>query len=345
MNGKNSKILVTGGAGYIGSHVVRQLGEAGHDLVIYDNASTGIPEAVLYGELVIGDLGDIEALYRLFARYSFSTVLHFAASIVVPESIAYPLDYYANNTRNTLNLLRCCQAFGVNRFVFSSTAAVYGNTEEDLVAESIYPRPINPYGRSKLASEWMIEDFGKTPDFRYVILRYFNVAGADPDLRTGQYSPAATHLIKVSCLAALNRRSSVSIFGTDFPTPDGTGVRDYIHVEDLASAHVRAVEYLGEGGESQIFNCGYGRGYSVREVIATVREVSGNSFAVIEEGRRLGDPARVIADPSRIRERLGWRPMYDNLETIVRTTLEWEKKLSGQTGTAALARSIGKRGG
>lgn len=332
MNYHTPKILVTGGAGYIGSHVARQLGEAGHELVIYDNCSTGVPEAVLYGELVVGDLGDLESLYRLFARHSFTAVLHFAASMVVPDSIAYPLDYYANNTRNTLNLLRCCQAFGVNQLVFSSTAAVYGDTEEALVTEETLPRPINPYGRSKLVSEWMMEDFGRVGDFRSVILRYFNVAGADPEMRIGQYSPLASHLIKVSCQAALGKRPSLSVFGTDFPTPDGTGVRDYIHVEDLAAAHVKALDYLERGGESQVLNCGYGRGYSVREVIATVREVSGIDFPVLESGRRAGDPACVIADSTRIRELLGWQPRYDNLETIVKTTLAWEKKLALKMG-------------
>ncbi|MEG3438742.1 UDP-glucose 4-epimerase GalE [Pannus brasiliensis CCIBt3594] len=327
MGSNQEAILITGGAGYIGSHVVRQLGEAGYNTVVYDNCSTGNPASVLYGELVIGDLADLECLYRTFARYNFTAVLHFAASMVVPESIAYPLDYYANNTRNTLNLLRCCQAFGVNQFVFSSTAAVYGDTEEALVTERTLPRPINPYGRSKLASEWTIEDFGRAGDFRSVILRYFNVAGADPEMRIGQYSPRASHLIKMSCQAALGKRPSLSVFGTDFPTPDGTGVRDYIHVEDLAAAHVKALDYLRSGGESQILNCGYGRGYSVREVIATVREISGNDFPVVEEGRRPGDPACVIADSTRIRELLAWRPRFDNLETIVRTTLEWEKKL------------------
>lgn len=324
---KNQKILVTGGAGYIGSHVVRQLGEAGYDLVIYDNCSTGNPSSVLYGELVVGDLSDIESLYRTFAQHQFTAVLHFAASMVVPESVAHPLDYYANNTRNTLNLLRCCQAFGVNQFVFSSTAAVYGNTEEEAVTESTATWPINPYGRSKLASEWIIQDFGKTSDLRYVILRYFNVAGADPEMRIGQFSPKATHLIKVSCQAALGKRPSVSIFGTDFPTPDGTGVRDYIHVEDLAAAHVKALAYLQAGWESQVLNCGYGHGYSVREVIAKVKELSGINFPVFEEGRRNGDPACVIADSTRIREVLGWQPQYDRLETIVKNTLEWERNI------------------
>jgi UDP-glucose 4-epimerase len=272
-------------------------------------------------------LSDIETLYRTFAQHQFTAVLHFAASMVVPESVARPLDYYANNTRNTLNLLRCCQAFAVNQFVFSSTAAVYGNTEENPVTEFASTWPINPYGRSKLVSEWMIQDFGGTSDFRSVILRYFNVAGAEPQLRIGQYSPKATHLIKVSCEAALRKRPSVCIFGTDFPTPDGTGIRDYIHVEDLAAAHVSALQYLETGQESQVFNCGYGRGYSVREVIAKVKEISGVDFSVSEVGRRAGDPACVVAASEQIKKVLKWQPQYDNLEAIVKTTLDWEKKL------------------
>jgi UDP-glucose 4-epimerase len=321
------KILVTGGAGYIGSHVVRQLGEAGYEVVVYDNCSTGVPSAVLCGELVIGDLADIESLYRTFAQNQFDTVLHFAASTVVPDSVVRPLDYYANNSRNTLNLLRCCQAFGVNQLVFSSTAAVYGNPQENPVSESTIPLPINPYGRSKLMSEWMIRDYGLASGFRYVILRYFNVAGANPQMRIGQYNPKATHLIKVSCEAALGLRSSVSIFGSDFPTPDGTGIRDYIHVEDLAAAHIDALRYLQAGGKSEVLNCGYGRGYSVREAIAMVKKVSGIDFPVFEVERRVGDPAWVVAASERIREVLGWQPRYDNLKAIVETAFEWEKKL------------------
>ena len=321
------KILVTGGAGYIGSHVVRQLGEAGYDLVIYDNCSTGNSASVLYGELVVGDLADIEKLYQTFSQNNFEAVLHFAASMVVPESVAKPLDYYGNNTRNTFNLLRCCQTFGVNQFVFSSTAAVYGNIAENPVTEASPTLPINPYGRSKLVSEWMIQDLAKTSDFRYIILRYFNVAGTEPQLRIGQHSPKATHLIKVTCQTALKQRPAINIFGTDFPTPDGTGVRDYIHVEDLASAHVAALYYLATEKQSQIFNCGYGRGYSVREVIEQVKELSKSDFPVLEVDRRVGDPACVIAASERIKTLLGWKPQYDDLETIVKTTLEWERKL------------------
>jgi UDP-glucose 4-epimerase len=323
----NKKILVTGGAGYIGSHVVRQLGEAGYDIVVYDNCSTGIPEAVLYGDLVVGDLADTEFLNLTFDKFNFQAVLHFAASTEVPESVARPLDYYANNTRNTLNLLRCCQTFAVNKFVFSSTAAVYGNPIENPVSELAQTLPINPYGRSKLMSEWMIKDCESAFGLQYIILRYFNVAGADPTMRIGQFSNKTKHLIKVACEAALGKRSSVSIFGTDFATLDGTGIRDYIHVEDLATAHLDALRYLQAGGESKILNCGYGRGYSVREVIAMVKKVSEVDFSVVEVEKRPGDPACVIASSKRISEVLGWQPRHDNLETIVKTAWEWEKKL------------------
>lgn len=323
-----SKIFVTGGAGYIGSHVVRQLGEAGYEVVVYDNCSTGVPSAVLSGELAIGDLADTECLYRTFARHNFEAVLHFAASTVVPESVAHPLDYYANNTRNTLNLLRCCQVFGVDKFVFSSTAAVYGEPQTNPVWESAPMMPINPYARSKLMSEWMIRDYGAASGMRYVILRYFNVAGADPAGRIGQFSPQATHLIKVACETALGRRESVTIFGTDFPTPDGTGIRDYIHVEDLAAAHELALRYLAGGGNSQVLNCGYGRGYSVREVLDCVKAVSGIDFPIVEADRRKGDPACVVAGAKLIREVLAWMPKYDDLGTIVETALAWDKKLA-----------------
>ncbi len=327
------QILVTGGAGYIGSHVVRQLGDAGYDIVVYDNCSTGNPDAVLYGKLVIGDLKDLESLYSMFARYNFDAVVHFAASLIVPESVIKPLDYYANNTRNTLNLLRCCQTFGVNKLVFSSTAAVYGNPVENPVSESAETNPINPYGRSKLMSEWMIQDYAKASDFKYVILRYFNVSGADSSGKIGQYFPSATHLIKMACDAAIGKKPSLQVFGTDFPTPDGTGIRDYIHVEDLASAHVDALKYLKAGGENQILNCGYGEGYSVKEVIVKVKEVSGVNFAVEEIERRAGDPACVIASSDKIRRFLGWQPKFNSLETIVRTNYEWEQKKENRSNS------------
>ncbi|MFN7502465.1 MAG: UDP-glucose 4-epimerase GalE [Dolichospermum sp.] len=322
----NQKVLVTGGAGYIGSHVVRQLGEAGYDLVVYDNCSTGVPKSVLYGQLIIGDLADIDRLYQVFAKHQFSAVLHFAASLVVPESVAYPLDYYANNTRNTLNLLRCCSVMGVNQLIFSSTAAVYGEPQENPVTENTPTLPINPYGRSKLMSELMIRDYALASPMRYIILRYFNVAGADPGGRIGQNSANASHLIANVCNAALKRQSELKIFGTDFPTPDGTGIRDYIHVEDLATAHVDSLRYLEQNGESQILNCGYGKGYSVRQVVEQAKAISGVDFPVIELERRPGDPAWVTACADKIRQVLNWQPKHNNLDDIIYSHLAWETR-------------------
>lgn len=320
------KVLVTGGAGYIGSHAVKKLGEAGHDVVVYDNLSTGTASAVTYGELVTEEINNTQLLSEVFAQHQFDAVLHFAASISVPESVERPLAYYANNTCNVLNVLRCCQKFGVNNFVFSSTAAVYGEIKEYPVPESAPTIPINPYGRSKLMSETIIRDYAQASDLKYVILRYFNVAGSDSSGQIGQFGKNATHLIKVACDAVLGIRPSVSIFGTDYPTPDGTGVRDYIHVEDLATAHVDALSYLVTGGASGIFNCGYGRGYSVREVLSKVQEISGVNFAIVEAPRRAGDPACVVAAADKITQILGWQPKYNSLDTIVSSTLAWEKK-------------------
>ncbi len=322
----SEKILVTGGAGYIGSHTVRQLGEAGYEVIVYDNLSTGSSKALLHGNLFEADLDDPVSLELAFAQHNFDAVLHFAASISVPESVTNPLDYYSNNTRNTFNLLRCCQKYGVNKFVFSSTAAVYGEPQENPVSESCVTNPINPYGWSKLMSERMIRDYGFSSEFQYVILRYFNVAGADLSGRIGQSSKKASHLIKVACDAALGNRPAVSIFGTDFDTPDGTGIRDYIHVEDLATAHIDALHYLEAGGESEILNCGYGQGYSVKQVLDKLKEISEVDFPVIESPRRPGDPACVIASGDRIRQVLGWQPKYDDLSTILSTTLAWEQK-------------------
>ncbi|BAU62977.1 UDP-glucose 4-epimerase [Stanieria sp. NIES-3757] len=322
----SKKILVTGGAGYIGSHTVRQLGEASYEIIVYDNLSTGSAKALFNGSLFVGDLADQYALEQVFSQNKFDAVLHFAASISVPESVANPLEYYANNTRNTLNLLRCCQKFGVNQFVFSSTAAVYGEPEENPVSESCATNPINPYGCSKLMSERMIRDYGVSSDFKYVILRYFNVAGADIKGRIGQSYQKASHLIKVACDAALGNRPAVGIFGTDFDTPDGTGIRDYIHVEDLAAAHLDALRYLEAGGDSEILNCGYGQGYSVRQVLDKLKEIAGVDFPVVQFPRRKGDPACVIACGDRIRQVLGWQPRYNDLKIILSTTLAWEKK-------------------
>jgi UDP-glucose 4-epimerase len=319
------KVLVTGGAGYIGSHVVRQLGQAGHDIVVFDNLSTGYRWAVTAGELVVGDLGDTAAIEALFSNHKFEAVLHFAANIVVPESVANPLKYYGNNTRNTLNLLQAVEKHQVPYMVFSSTAAVYGMPEQTVLTEDLPLAPINPYGASKMMSERMITDLAAATDLNYVILRYFNVAGANPDGLLGQATPEATHLIKVACECVTGQRDGMSVFGTDYDTRDGTCIRDYIHVEDLAKAHVMALDYMANGGESRILNCGYGRGFTVQEVIDVVRQQSGMDFSVEETGRRAGDPAALMADNTRIKETLGWAPDFDDLNTIVGTALAWEK--------------------
>jgi UDP-glucose 4-epimerase len=322
------KLLVTGGCGYIGSHVVRQLSEAGYEIVVYDNLSTGFAEALVHGEeLVVGDLADTERVENVFREYGCKSVLHFAAVIVAPESVTAPLKYYGNNTGNTLNLLKACVKFGVERFIFSSTAAVYGMPEGGIAAEESLTVPINPYGTSKLMSEWMLRDTATAHGLRYTALRYFNVAGADPLARMGQRTPEATHLIKVCCLAALGMRGAVSIFGTDYPTPDGTGIRDYIHVEDLASAHLAALKHLEKGGESVTLNVGYGQGASVRKVIETARRVSGVAFPVKEAPRRPGDPASLVARADSIRAILDWKPRYNDLETIVADAWRWEQNL------------------
>jgi UDP-glucose 4-epimerase len=323
---KQMKILVTGGAGYIGSHVVYQLGKAGHDLVIYDNCSTGFESSILFGSLVKADLLDLGQLRSVFFEQNFDAVLHFAAKINAPKSIVMPIEYYENNSFSTLNLLKCCREFQVNKFIFSSTAAVYGEPSENPVSETATTLPINPYGSSKLFSEWMIRDFARSSDLRYVTLRYFNVAGADSSGKIGPMSPHATHLLKVACDAALGRRTHVEIFGTDFETPDGTGIRDYIHIEDLAAAHLSALTYLQQDATSQTLNCGYGHGYSVREVLTRVMAVAGVHFPVHEVAARPGDPACVTARADRIREILKWNPRFDNLDLIVESILSWENR-------------------
>jgi UDP-glucose 4-epimerase len=322
-----STILVTGGAGYIGSHVARQLGERGEDIVTLDNLSTGFRSSVLYGDLVVGDTGDMGLVSALLAERKVDTVLHFAAHIVVPESVADPLKYYRNNTANTRSLLECCVKAGVKHFIFSSTAAVYGMPEGGEASEDTPTRPINPYGWSKLMSEQMLRDVGAVTPLRYVALRYFNVAGADPQGRIGQATPEATHLIKVACEHVVGKRPGLSIFGTDYDTPDGTCIRDYIHVEDLAAAHLKALDYLRGGGSSTTLNCGYGQGFSVRQVLDKVAEVAGQELEVEESPRRAGDPPVLIARAARIRETLGWKPRHADLEGIVRSALAWERRL------------------
>ncbi len=324
----NSKILVTGGAGYIGSHVVRQLVERGEDVVVLDNLSTGYRSAVLDAPLVVGDTSDRELVARVLDEHRVDTVLHFAAHTIVPESVAQPLKYYGNNTCATRNLLEQCDRAGVRRFVFSSTAAVYGIPAEGLAREDSPTAPINPYGLSKLMSEWMLRDLAAASQkLRYVALRYFNVAGSDPGGRIGHSAPTATLLVKVGCQVAAGVRENVSIFGTDYPTPDGTGVRDYIHVEDLAAAHLKALDYLARGGASTTLNCGYGHGYSVREVLKTVEKVAGHPLQTLQGPRRAGDPPTLVAHAERIRQVLGWEPRHDDLEQIVRSQLQWESRL------------------
>ncbi len=320
-------VLVTGGAGYIGSHTLRQLGEAGEQVITLDNLSTGFRDAILYGEFIEGNTGDKALVSQILRDYNIESVLHFAAHTIVPESVSDPLKYYGNNTCATRNLLECCRDAGVKHFIFSSTAAVYGMPEGDKAWEDTPTAPINPYGTSKLMSEWMLRDLSAATDLNHVILRYFNVAGCDPEGRIGQSTAKATLLTKVACEAAVGKREAVYIFGTDYPTPDGTGVRDYIHVEDLAAAHLCALNYLRSGGDSTTLNCGYGHGYSVREVLDAVAQANGQPLNIQEEGRRAGDPPQLIAGADRIRKTLGWEPQYDDLDTIVRTSLAWERKL------------------
>lgn len=331
---KNKKILVTGGAGYIGSHVVRQLGVAGESVVTLDNLSTGFAKAVLYGELVVGDSGDSALLESMFAEHEFDTVMHFAAHTIVPESVSDPLKYYGNNTANSRTLLEVSNRHGVKHIVFSSTAAVYGVPDDGHASEDSKTQPINPYGTSKLMTEWMLRDLSAAGGPKFVALRYFNVAGCEPGGSIGQSTPKATLLVKVACEAAVGKRKQVSVYGTDYPTPDGTGLRDYIHVEDLASAHVDALKYLRAGGDSTILNCGYGHGYSVREVLLAVEAAHGSPLNIVDEPRRPGDPPALIAAVDRVHNVLGWTPQFDDLETIVKTALNWEKKIASRDPSA-----------
>ena len=325
-----ARILVTGGAGYIGSHVVRQLGERDEAVVTLDNLTTGFERAVTHGELVVGDTGDASLLDAIFEANDIETVMHFAAATVVPESVENPLKYYRNNTCNSLTLLNRAAAHGVRHVVFSSTAAVYGIPAGGVAGEDTPTQPINPYGSSKLMTEWMLRDLSAAGGPAHVALRYFNVAGSDPEGRIGQSTPRATLLTKVACEAATGKRDGVSIFGTDYDTPDGTGVRDYIHVEDLARAHLDALDYLRGGGASTTLNCGYGHGYSVRELIAAVEKANGAPLTVREAPRRAGDPPVLVARAERIHEVLGWTPAFDSLEAIVTSSLHWERRIAAR---------------
>jgi UDP-glucose 4-epimerase len=322
-------ILVTGGAGYIGSHMVHELVDAGEKVVALDNLVTGFDWAVAEGvPLIIGDTGDQPLVASIIAEHGIDSIIHFAASTVVPESVAQPLAYYRNNTVNSRALIESAVNGGVKHFIFSSTAAVYGNPEHVPVKEDAPTVPMSPYGASKLMTEMMLRDAGYAHGLSYVVLRYFNVAGADPKLRTGQSTRNATHLIKVATEAAIGQRPKIDVFGTDFPTPDGTGIRDYIHVSDLARAHSDALRHLRAGGESLTLNCGYGHGFSVLEVIDAVKRVSGVDFRVETAPRRPGDPAQVVAAADRARTLLGWRPQLDDLYAIVGHALAWQKKLA-----------------
>lgn len=323
-------ILVTGGAGYIGSHVVSLLGEAGHDIVILDNLSTGKKENILYGKLILGEVGDEKLLSEIFSLNHIDAVIHFAGSIVVPESVRDPISYYQNNTNNSFGLIKKCLEYNVKKFIFSSTAAVYGMPEGGVASEETTTMPINPYGRSKLMTEWMLEDVSRAHDFSYVALRYFNVAGASGTGKIGQSTPKATHLLKTASELATKKREVMSVFGTDYSTKDGTCIRDYIHVDDLARAHLDALNYLGKNRKSQILNCGYGRGFTVLEVLDAVEMITSQKLNVKMDSRREGDAEMLISKAEKIKEVLDWKPQFDDLHLIVKSAVEWEKKIPRQ---------------
>ena len=324
-----SNVLVTGGAGYIGSHTVYALADRGEGVVVLDNLSTGVRALVSEkADFVAGDVSDRNLLRRIFNEKAIESIIHFAGSIVVPESVEQPLRYYANNTIATHGLLEEALRAGVSKFVFSSSAAVYGATDADTLPEQANLNPASPYGRSKLMTEWMLEDASRASALRYIALRYFNPAGADPAGRTGQSTPKATHLVKRAARASLGRIPHLDIFGTDYPTRDGTGVRDYIHIADLATAHLLALDALRKGIASDVFNCGYGHGTTVREIVAAVERVSGKKLPVREAPRRAGDVASLVADPRKIIATLKWQPRHDDLDEIVRSALEWERRFN-----------------
>ena len=329
-------VLVTGGAGYIGSHMVHALVDAGQSVVVVDNLSTGfsafLPEAV---PLFIGDAGDENLVEGVIAQHGIDSIIHFAGSVVVPDSMRDPLGYYRNNTMTTRSLLNVAVKRGIGRFIFSSTAAVYGNPDHVPVPEIAPTRPLSPYGSSKLMTEIMLHDVASAHGMSYVVLRYFNVAGADPKGRVGLATIGATHLLKIAVEAATGQRAKIDVFGTDYPTQDGSCVRDFIHVSDLVEAHRSALSYLRAGGQSVTMNCGYGRGYSVLETIEAMRRVSMRNFAVAYAARRPGDIMTMVADTTRIRSLLDWTPRYDDLETIASHALAWEEKLFRERGGAA----------
>lgn len=323
------QVLVTGGCGYVGSQVVKALTEKGYKVIVLDNLSTGFRDALVYNEtLIVGDLADRKLVNEVFAENHFDAILHFAASIVVPESVVNPLKYYSNNTSNLIHLLQVAAKFDVNNIIFSSTAAVYGNGDgKSSFIEHQTPAPESPYGFSKYFSERVIQDTSSATPLKHVILRYFNVAGADPEQKMGQRSPEATHLIKIACQTATGKRDSMNIYGDDYDTPDGTCIRDYIHVCDLADAHVLSLEYLLEGGDSQILNCGYGQGYSVKEVLSSIDSVVGHPVNRSVAGRRAGDAVTVLANADKIQKLLCWKPQFNQLDTIVRHAYLWEQSM------------------
>jgi UDP-glucose 4-epimerase len=322
-------VLVTGGAGYIGSHVALCLLDQGERVVVLDDLSTGVARCIPSAATFIkGDVGDSCTVRQVLKVHAVDSIVHLAGSVVVPESVAKPLAYYHNNTANSRSLIETAIAAGVRHFIFSSTAAIYGQPSAEIIDETAPLAPISPYGWSKMMTEMMLRDAAHAHDFSYVALRYFNVAGADPRGRSGQSTPRATHLIKVACETALGKRAAMQLFGTDYATRDGTCIRDYIHVTDLADAHVAALRYLRAAGTSDVFNCGYGRGFSVLEVIEAVKRASGRSFEVQHAARRPGDPAALVATSEKIRKVLGWTPRLDSLDDMVRHALEWEASLS-----------------
>ena len=322
-------VLVTGGAGYIGSHAVIDLLRAGEEVVVIDDLSTGFDWAVQEAaRFCQGDIADEALVHRLLRDHDVEAVIHFAGSVVVPESVENPLKYYLNNTARSRSLIETCVRAGVKHFIFSSTAAVYGMVGNAPVSEDMQLAPMSPYGRSKLMTEWMLADVAAAHDMTFAALRYFNVAGGDPEGRVGQSTANATHLIKVACQTALGQRPYIEIYGDDYPTPDGTCIRDYIHVSDLAAAHTAALGYLRNGGASFIANCGYGHGFSVRDVLGAVERAAGHGFEVRQAPRRAGDPASIVSNPALIKKTLGWEPVYDDLNTIVAHALAWERRLA-----------------